>query len=494
MKTEQFPDSARLPNKEEFAHRGTSGCPMTKSTSTIAIVLCILTLLLAAAATPAEEVPAKLTVTDAVAIALRANARLKESNASYLDAASRLKIEKLRTTYYASSTLNFQRSENDSESSNLVTGNWRYQSPTGTEASVELSPYASGDSRGGLGLRLSRPLGSGSGRFSDKFDALQSAQASASLEYKSLYLAKQATVQDVITSYYDAVLAREKVAVIEGALQIAKQAAEDARSRLKEELVAEIDVSRADIRVAQTEDDLNQQRQQARRAVDTLMLSLGFGVGQNPELTDPVPEPRVPDLTLDEAIKKALENRAELAQYDIRLAEQERRVALRADRMRPKLDAVAGLDTRNSESGLLSSSITGSSTLTAGLEYRIPLDSRSLAADKETAARDLEVMKTRRGLEVERIVQEVRNAFRAIEESKATLEIFSENLKIAEKSLTLATRMFEEGLRDNRNVLDAQQDIARIKNDILVAKTDLYLAGLNLKYSMGEDLTTTENK
>jgi outer membrane protein TolC len=38
--------------------------------------------------------------------------------------------------------------------------------------------------------------------------------------------------------------------------------------------------------------------------------------------------------------------------------------------------------------------------------------------------------------------------------------------------------------------MDAQQDLARIKNDILASKTQLYLAGLNLKYAMGEDIIT----
>lgn len=465
---------------------------MTK-TSTITAVICVLSVLTRAVCL-AEDVPSKLTVSEAVGIALRSNATLKRSHSSYLDAASRLKVEKLRTTFDATSRLNFQRSDEDSDSSNLITGNWRYQSLTGSEASVELSPYASGDSNSGLALRLSRPLGSGRGRFSEKYDAIQSAQVSASLQYKDLYLSRQSIVRDVISSYYDAVLAREKVTVVEGALEIARKAAEDARKRLKEELVAEIDVSRADIRVAETEDQLNQQRQQARRTIDQLMLAMGLGVGQNPELVDPVPEPRVPDITLDEAISKALANRAELAQYDLRITEQERKVALRGDRMRPRLDAVAGLDTRDTNGGLLSSSITGSSTLTAGIEYRIPLDSRSLAVDKEIAQRDLQTLKSQRDLEAERVAQEVRNAVRSIEESKATLEIFTENLKVAEKSLTLATRMFEEGLRDNRDILDAQQNLARIKNDILASKTQLYLAGLNLRYAMGEDLAATEAK
>jgi outer membrane protein TolC len=466
---------------------------MTKYTSITTAILCVSAFLLHAVCL-AEELPAKLTASDAVTIALRANAKLKGSHAGYLDAASQLKIDKLRTTSDLTSNLSLERREGESDTSNLVTGTWTFHNPAGAEATLDVSPYGSGSSRGGLGIELRRPLGSRSGRFSDKADLIQSAQASASTQYKDLFLTKQSVTQNVVDSYYQAVLAREQVTVVEGALTLARQGAEDARKRLKEELVAEIDVSKADILVAQTEDELNQQRQAARSAVDQLMIAMGLGVGQNPELVDPVPEPAIQSVTLDEAIKAALANRTELAQYDISIAEQQRRVALRGDRMRPKLDVVAGLDTRNTDTGLLSSSITDYSTLTAGIEYHVPLDSRSLAADRESAARALETTKANRDLQAETIAQEIRSAFRTMEESKATLEIYTENLKVADKSLFLATRMFEEGLRDNRNVLDAQQNVAQAKNNILAAKTKLYLAGLNLRYAMGEDIAATEAK
>lgn len=464
-----------------------------KHASKTIIALCVASLLaLSQTICLAEVLPSQLTVAAAISIALRSNARLKQSHADYASASSRLKVEKMLTTYDVGTNLRLRRSEGESDSSNLVTGTWQFRGTTGTQASIDVSPYGSGTARGGFGIELRKPLGAGRGAFSSKADSIESARVAASMQYKDLFLSKQSTVQDVVQSYYGAVLAREKVKVVEGALANAKQAAEDARKRLKEELIVEIDVARADIRVAQTEDQLNQQRQQARSSVDGLMLAMGMGVGQNPELIDPVPEPKVLELALEDAIKKALANRVELSQYDTRITEQQRKLALRGDRLRPRLDAVAGFDSRNADNGLLSSSLVDSSTMMAGIEYRIPLDSRSLVADRETAVRDLDNMRSQRELQTERISEGVRDAYRKLDVSKATLEIFTENLKVAETSLKLATRMFEEGLRDNRNVLDSQQDLARIKNDILAAKTELYLAGLNLKYAIGEDLISTE--
>ena len=173
------------------------------------------------------------------------------------------------------------------------------------------------------GIRSARERGCSA----QKAYALEGAKIGSTVEEKQYYLTRQATIQGVIESYFRAVEARDQVKVEESAVEIAQAAADGAREKAKESQITEIEVSRAEIRVAQTKDQLNIQKQSAQGAIDQLMLAIGKGIGASPELTDTVPvvDSQLP--TLAEAIDKALNNRAELSVYDLQLADQERSVA-----------------------------------------------------------------------------------------------------------------------------------------------------------------------
>jgi outer membrane protein TolC len=301
-------------------------------------------------------------------------------------------------------------------------------------------------------------------------------------------------VQGVIEAYLRAVNAREEVKVQERALETSQIAADGARERAKERQVTEIEVARADIRVAQTKNQLNLQKQSAQGALDALMVAIGEGVGKTPELTDAVPdiEPNIP--TLADAMNKALENRVELSIYDMQLSEQERLLSVKKDKLKPSMDVVAGFNSLNNNPGLISRSLLDLGAFTAGLEYRVPMDKRALKEDRDTAARNLEVLKKLRVYQMEQVAESVRNAYRAVEASKTSVEILGQNLKIAQDNVALAQEMLDEGLDDNRNLLDGQQALTRAESGLLSAKVELYMSTINLKYAMGEDLAAIGTK
>ncbi len=139
----------------------------------------------------------------------------------------------------------------------------------------------------------------------------------------------------LLPAYYQAVLAREQTKQQEEAVSRAEKLADFTRRLEAARLVAGIEVSRADIQVAETRDALNVQRQSEKSAVDTLMAAIGSGVGQTPELTDAVPETTHDLPQLADAIKIALENRSELAVYDEELTNQSLQLAIGNDQLRP---------------------------------------------------------------------------------------------------------------------------------------------------------------
>jgi outer membrane protein len=437
----------------------------------------------------AFEVPAKLSLNDAISLALKTHVNVKASETSQLASLSRLKIQRISTTLSFGTDTALQNSPGISQFSGQTFGSLTFESPSGTEASFGITPFGTGGNQGSVGLTLRHPLVRGRGMLSDKGYSLLSAESEVAVMNQELYQSRQSTILNVMEAYYNAVLEREQVKVQESALEIAKESAEGYRKREEAQLVTGLDVRRAELNVAQTQDDLNLQQQSARAAMDRLMLAIGAGVGQIPELTDAVPELKEQVSTLEEAIKLALQNRPELAIYEQRLANERRSLAIAKDQLRPDLDIVADLSSRNVDNGFLSSSIFNQGNSTVGMEYRIPLDKRIVQENRDIASRSLAILEEQRTYQEERIAEDVRQAYRNLEQAQISLGIYSENLDRAKEQLYFAQRLMEEGEGSSRDILDAQAGLTRVESGVLSAKTDIFLARMRLKNVVGEDLT-----
>lgn len=437
---------------------------------------------------------AKLSLRDAVAKALRENASLKQAEERQVSSVSRLRIASITTSYGAGAVSGWARTPSNSSLSGRAFGSVTYEGLFGTQASLDISPFAFGSQRAAMDLTLRHPLTSGRGRLSRKADIVAGARTDASIQAKQLYLTRQAKILDVVDAYFQAVLLREQVKVEERAVAIAEEAAEGARKRAEAGLVPEIDVSRAEIRVAQTKDQLNLRRQSSRAALDRLMLAIGAGVGERPELTDAIPKPSSELPALADAVEMALRNRLELAVFDARLADQARALAIAKDTLRARLDAVASLSSHRAGRTLISGSFFDDSTSAAGIEYRFPIDRRVDLENRDIAERGLEVLARLRTFQMEEIAEQVRDAHRRVQTASTSMEILTKNVEVAKENLAMAQRMVDEGLADNRDVLDAQAALTSAESGLLAARTQLYLARVNLEYAMGEDLAVFVNE
>lgn len=456
--------------------------------SIITMIACIL--FVAPAAVHADDDTATLSLAEAITTALQTNANLKQAREQQLTALSNLRIASFTTRYGVGTQANIERTPDYRGVPGRIFGSFGYEGLGGTTALFEVAPLGTGTDHGYVGLQIRKPLLRGKGLLSEKYDEVQRALIDSDIQDKEYYITQQYTVREVVQAYYRAVLGREQVKVQQKALEIAKEAAEGTRKRAEAELIVALDVSRAEIRVAQTEDALVRQEQSARAAMDRLMLAIGAGVGASPELTDPLPETEIEIPPIKDAIKTALANRAELSVYDYELQEQARKIEMAIDEMRPDLDVVMGFNSTNVKSGLLSQSIFDQGAFSLGFEYSLPLDKRVSRERHQTAERQMEVIKEQRAYQMEQIAEQVWSAYRSLEAARASMNIQMENLKIAQLKLDLAQKMVDAGESDNRDVLDAQSEITNLESGILSARTQLYLAAIDLKYYMGEDITS----
>lgn len=441
-----------------------------------------------AAASAADGIPERLSLKEAVAIALRTHPSLKQSEKNYENAISGLIVASHKTSLDAGGSVFLRRESGSSDTSGRVFGGFSYEDISGIQGAADISPFSQGSESSSVSLSLRQPLTARRGVFSSKGLSVASAMAQTDIREKELFITRQSLVYSVIRAYLRVLLSAGQVNVQERASQIAEEAAGFTRRRADEGLVTEYEASQAELNAAHTKNQLNNQRQAYKGAMEDLMIAMGGGVGQVPELTDPVPSDdiQVPDLTT--ALETALRNRSELAVYDTRLDDQSLRVGAAGDDMRPRTDAVLRFRSLGDDSGILSSSLLDNGSLTAGVEYSFSIDKKILEHRRDNAERDLDVIKLLRLYETERVAEEVRSAHRAVESARLSLDIYGRNVALAEENLRLSQRMMEEDLGTIRDVLDAQASLTRVEGGRLSALVDLYLASVNLKHSMGEDL------
>ena len=457
------------------------------------LFMCVSTLLalLSGTTMAANLVPDKLSLPQAVSLALGGNANLKSSELSHLTSLSKLRTAGFQTTYGIGSDLGLEHTPDDNSVSSLLFGNVTYKNQLGTEASVDLSPLGTGSNRGGIGLQIKHPLMRGKGSLSPMAENVKSAQSDVNISSREYHQSGQDIAASVIRTYYNAVLAKEEVSVQEKAVGFAQAAYDSASKREQAGLIAGIEVTRAETSLAQTKDGLQIQRQFAKGAIDRLMLAIGFGVGTTPELVDNVPEPdSLPAIpSIDDAIHTALKNRSELGVYDTRLSDQQRRLALAEDQLKPALNLVAGYNSTNRDSGAISSSLFSLASFSTGVQLTFPLDMRTAREERKIAERGLDVLKDQRTYKEDQIADEIRSAYRSLESAKTSISIYSQNLNAAEERLHMAQRMLEEGLGSNREELEAREALIQVQSSLLSAKKDYYLASVDLSYAMGEDIT-----
>lgn len=457
--------------------------------------LIVFVLMMTASVIRAEVViPEKLSLPEAITLALTHNTGLKASYESQQASESRLKIESIDTTYGLGGTTAFDHNSTDSTVSGSLFGDISYRNASGMEVSVDLTPFGTGNNTAYMGLTVRQPLLRGRGALSRRADTLFSARSDVIIQDKNLYQSKQATVRDVVSTYFNAVLAREQVKVQERAVISAQEVADGTRKREEAGLVTGLDIGRAENRVTETLNALNRQRESARGAMDRLMLAIGAGVGHTPELTDMVPDVDYDAPDTDEAINTALENRTELDIFEERLATQQRRLDLAKDAYRPDLNAVARLRSTSDGSGFISDSFFSSGHANVGIEISYPLDKRVIQEERDITERRLTILEEQREFRKEEIAEQVRRALRSFESARNSLDIYGQNLDTAKERLHMAERMVEEGEGSNREVLEAQDSLTVVEIGLLSAKMNLYLATMDLKYAMGEDLSTMGTK
>lgn len=241
-----------------------------------------------------------------------------------------------------------------------------------------------------------------------------------------------------------------------------------------------LDVTRAEVQLANDQQRLVAAANDRRRAGLNLMRSMGLRLDAPIELTDKL-EYRPADIgTIDDALGEARKLRAELkAQKD---REQSARLSygsVKAERL-PSLGASANY-------GSIGTEIVGAQpTYDYGFSLRVPLwdggrrdarraESLSQYRQEQTRSRDLE----------QQVELDVRLAFDSINSAATEVTTAREGVDLSEKELAQAKRRYQAGVANSLEVTDAQTRLDRAHDNLINALYDYNVARIDLATATG---------
>ena len=266
-----------------------------------------------------------------------------------------------------------------------------------------------------------------------------------------------------------------------------------------------LDIYRSESQVAQRRVQVIQSEYLVRQAEDLLRMTIG--ADQDPyfealdlELTEkPEPEGELRTIDAATALQQALAKRPEFDASRGALANDDTRIRLAHNHLRPELDlfgyyasnGVGGTQFTTSGQKLTSSSINqvfgfGFPTYEAQLSLSLPIRNRAAKAEMGNALVSRRTDLYNERLLREQVLLDVSNAVHQLEQAKLSIVAGKEALDLANKTMAAEQRKYDLGSSTIFLVLEAQTEVATAQQILLQAEVGYQLALATVDHATGE--------
>ena len=455
---------------------------------------------------PAAAESARLTVDDAVRIAVERNLGLQV--ATYNPAIAETDLRRARSIY--DPTLSFlldHRGVNlqtdpasaDVERSRFFDANASFDQllSTGATASAAFTNVMSKDNLGisasriaqpELTLSLSQPLLKGFGKKVTE-RGITTADDAMDLSLADWNQKALDTAADARNRFLTVVKTRESLATRKASLTVARRVHEENEARVNAGVLAAFELQDSELGVLAREKDLLDAELAERDAADQLRLTLHLPPGTALELPD-TPWTDVPDPSEETALGIALQRRPDLAKArtSLRTAEFNEEVSRNLALPALSIEGSAGVAGTATEYGNAIADLGAgkNQSWAVGLRFSVPLGNNSARADLASAR-----LKTSQARVVVAALEEsagleIRSALRALETRRKQDQVARKGVSVAETRLASFLKRGKLGLATTINVLDAEANLTQAREILSSARADFQSALTSLWKSTGE--------
>mgnify|MGYP006300931451 CR=1 FL=1 len=289
---------------------------------------------------------------------------------------------------------------------------------------------------------------------------------------------------DVVSSYYDLVVAKRRVRNAEANLERFAFLRKRSEALFDADKATALDIFRSRQEELTAQNNLIREKQSVANALDRFKLQLGIPTAADLDVTIVEPPFRPVDVNAESAVKVALANRLDLRIAVDEVADAERKARIAKQFLLPELT----LDVDHDLSSLPGANVghlrNDEGRTRVGASLDLPLDK---TPERNAWQRSkITVQRARRTLEERRdeIRNEVLRFLRDLNTAANTVTIQQQAREIAKKRLENARILFEIGSGPNRDVVEAQQALLNAQNAYIRALADYEVSRLQLLRSL----------
>ncbi len=281
---------------------------------------------------------------------------------------------------------------------------------------------------------------------------------------------------NVTEAYYNLQQADEEVRIAKSSVESSQKSLADAQALERAGIGTRFDVIRAQVQLANSQQELNQAISQQQIARRQLARLLSLPQSLNIVAADPVAPGEDWSLSLEESIVLAYKNRAELEQQLVQrdISELQRRAALAS--LGPQVDLFGNYQySWVNQSGDILLSTSGDSTTRQGalafgarMQWNL-YDGGAASARARQQKKNMEIAETRFANQRNQVRFEVEQAFFNLQSNRSNIETAQIALEQAKESLRLARLRFQAGVGTQTDVLTADTELTRAEANLVRA-------------------------
>ena len=289
---------------------------------------------------------------------------------------------------------------------------------------------------------------------------------------------------DVISAYYHAVLSEHLQEVNLSALETAERQLADTKARRRQGMASNYDELRAEVEVSNFRAQVLQARNNKDVARTTLFRLIGASPGSEVTLVDSIPLV-IEQIGFDEALRTALECRADLAEAEYAVRLQRESVAQVRSRYVPDVSGYALQEWANPDPHHASQDEWGDEWQ-VGVQMSLPLfdgfDRRGALIQERAKLRQFEIALS--DIE-EKVISQIRQLVLSLKTAEEFANSQSRNLDTAREALRLVETGLKEGQNTPVEVMDARRALTTASANYYQSLFDHAMARVSLQKAMG---------
>jgi outer membrane protein TolC len=309
----------------------------------------------------------------------------------------------------------------------------------------------------------------------------RAAKESLHAEELSAQDARQLVVLAVGGVYLQVIAAQARVDSAQARVDTAKALLEQTQQQFQSGTVPQIDVTRGQVELLTQQQRLTSLRNDLSKQKLNLARLTGLPVTEQIDLTDTLPYSPAPAFTVEQALKQAVQYRADLKAAETQVRAAQRALAAARDERLPSLTVNADYGTIGANPG----QAHGTYTITGNLSVPIWQGGR-IRGDIEQA----EAALGQRRAELEdtkgQIERQVREAFLDLQAAASQIEVSQKNLELTRQTLEQTRLRLDTGVVNYVDVVQSQESISSAELDYINSVFAHNLAKLSLARAIGQ--------